>query len=101
MSRANQVNNYNITGRLIYYLDFCNNIDECDEGLAERLENFNDVVTGLLGWKDRLARFLEYINIKLWICIVLIAVLSCLSAVFADALAASLFNCTIYIIKLE
>lgn len=35
ISRANSINNYAIT-------DFCNNIDECDEHMAEQIEMFNE-----------------------------------------------------------
>lgn len=37
-------------------------------------------------------RFFEYINIKLWLCIVGIAVISCLVAVFTDFMAIYLFQ---------
>lgn len=88
------MNNYNIT-------DFCNNIDECDESLAEKLENFNDAITSLLGWQDRLQRFLEYISIKLWICIFLIGLLTCLVAIFTDVLATALFQGNLHLIQQE
>ena len=43
-------------------LDFCKNIDECDEKLAEKLEKFNDEVTSLLPFRERIKRLLEYLN---------------------------------------
>jgi len=79
--------------------DFCHNIDECDDNLSEKLENFNDAVTHLLGWRDRMSRFLEYINVKLWLCIILIALLSCSIAIFCDFFAAKLLNSRLALVR--
>ena len=83
-SRAHQVNNYLIT-------DFAHNIDECDEKLAEKLENFNDAVTSLLDLRDRFFRFLQFINYKLWLCIACIGITSGLIGMLADQTASKLF----------
>lgn len=83
-SRAHQVNNYLIT-------DFAHNIDECDEKLAEKLENFNDAVTSLLDMRDRFFRFLQFVNYKLWVCIMCIGTISCLIGMLVDQTASKLF----------
>ena len=38
ITRSNTLNNYSIT-------DFCANIDECDENIAEKIETFSDEIT--------------------------------------------------------
>ena len=72
VSRANSINNYAIT-------DFCNNIDECDEYLAGKLEMFHEDMTGWLPFGKRISRLLEYINAKIWIYIVTVAVLAAIT----------------------
>ena len=51
--KANQIRNYMIT-------DFCDNINELDEHLADKLEIYNEKFTNLLPVSKRWKRFTEY-----------------------------------------
>lgn len=84
-AKANQINNYHIT-------DFCNNIDECDEHLAEKLEKYNEETTRLLPWAERIKRFCGYINLRLWSCVVLISFICCLVGIMTDVTAGLCFS---------
>lgn len=77
---------------LLTPLDFCKNIDECDEKLAEKLERFNDEVTSLLPFRERIKRLLDYLNAKLWLCIILISFFSCMLGITLDVVSGLCFN---------
>lgn len=66
ISRANSINNYAIT-------DFCNNIDECDERMAEKVEMFNEELTLYLPGRKRCSRLCEYANLNIWIYLFFVA----------------------------
>ena len=65
--KANQVRNYMIS-------DFCDNINELDEHLADKLEIFNEKFTNLLPVNKRWKRFSDYIGLKIWVFIFIVAV---------------------------
>jgi len=69
ISRANSINNYSIT-------DFCNNIDECDERMAEKVEMFNEELTLYLPGRKRCSRFCEYANLQIWIYLIITATIA-------------------------
>lgn len=54
--------------------DFCDNINELDEHLADKLELYNEKYTNLLPVKKRIKRFAKYINLKIWVFIAIVAV---------------------------
>ena len=65
--KANQVRNYVIT-------DFCDNINELDEHLADKLEIFNEKFTNLLPVNKRWKRFSDYLGLKIWVFIFIVAI---------------------------
>ena len=67
MYKANQIRNYMLT-------DFCDNINELDEHLADKLELFNERFTDLLPVNKRFKRFADYLHLKAWAFIFLVSV---------------------------
>jgi H+/Cl- antiporter ClcA len=72
--------------------DFCDNINELDEHLADKLELFDEKYTSLLPFKKRVSRYLRYINFKIWVCITLVAFLVAMNGFVCDRLGAFFFK---------
>ena len=89
--KANKVRNYMIT-------DFCDNINELDENLADKIELFDEQYTALLSFNKRVSRFLRYINFKIWVCISVIAFFSAMNGFVADFLGDFIFKNRIYLL---
>jgi H+/Cl- antiporter ClcA len=85
IARGNSINNYAIT-------DFCNNIDECDENMSEKIEMFHEDLTLYLPFQKRVLRFLEFANIKIWIYIVTVAVIAGVTGATVDWTGRYLMN---------
>jgi hypothetical protein len=82
---GNSINNYANT-------DFCNNIDECDEIISEKIEMFNEDLTMYLPLQKRVLRILEFANIKIWIYIVTVAVIAGVTGATVDWTGRYLMN---------
>lgn len=79
--------------------DFCDNLNELDEFLADKVELFDEKYTSLLPFQKRVTRFLRYINFKIWLCILIIAFLSAASGLIADFFGKLLFKNRISLVK--
>jgi hypothetical protein len=64
--------------------DFCDNINELDDDLADKLELFDEKYTALLPFKTRVARYLRYINFTIWVAIVLTALMVAINGYVCD-----------------
>ena len=62
--------------KILNFLDFCDNIDQCDENIAEKLEKYNEELTHLFPIKQRFKRIYSYINLEIWIFIAIVATLA-------------------------
>jgi len=91
--KANKVRNYMIT-------DFCDDINELDEFLADKVELYDEKYTSLLPFKKRVSRILRYVEYKVWLCVAVIAVCSAGSGIISDYCGGMLFNARITIIAL-
>ena len=89
MYKANQVRNYMIT-------DFCDNINELDAHLADKLELFNEKYTALLPVKKRLKRFAKYINLKIWCFIFIVSICCIINSEIINTLGVLLMQSKIY-----
>ena len=72
--------------------DFCDNINELDENLADKLELFDEKYTNLLPFHKRVGRYLRYINFKYWSCIVIVATLAGFNGLVVDRISGYLFK---------
>lgn len=85
VARANSINNYAIT-------DFCNNIDECDENMAEKVEMFSEELTLYLPMRKRCSRFWSYANLNVWIYIIIVGILAGITGASQDFIGGKLFG---------
>jgi len=69
VSRACGINNYSIT-------DFCNNIDEVDENMAQKVEAFNEELTLYLTPRQRCDRLGRYLQLRMWLHIIVTAIIA-------------------------
>lgn len=79
--------------------DFCDNINELDENLADKVELFDEQYTALLSFNKRVSRFLRYINFKVWVCITAIAFFSAINGFISDFIGNLIFKNRIYLIE--
>jgi hypothetical protein len=85
IARGNSINNYAIT-------DFCNNFDECDQIMSEKIEMSNEDLTLYLPFQKLVLRFLEFANLKIWIYIVTVAVIAGVTGATVDWTGRYLMN---------
>jgi H+/Cl- antiporter ClcA len=90
-----------ITGKpqITQLLEFCDNINELDLHLADKLELFDEKYTSLLPFKKRMSRYLRYLDFKQWVCIFLVAVLAGLNGYVCDAIGGNLFAYRLEIVQ--
>ena len=54
--------------------DFCDNVNELDEHLADNLELFNERFTDLLPVGKRFKRFSDYLGLKVWVFVFFVSI---------------------------
>jgi hypothetical protein len=74
--------------------DFCDNINELDEHLADKLELFNERFTDLLPVSKRFKRFADYLHLKVWAFIFFVSIACALNGCAINYLGTTLMKGT-------
>lgn len=74
--------------------DFCDNINELDEHLADKLELYNERFTDLLPVSKRFKRFADYLHLKVWAFIFFVSIACALNGCAINYLGTTLMKGT-------